>query len=390
MHPLLLPLGIGLAGGQIATVFLFGIHASFLDIAVIFLLVGTMLMQHTRFIPAHWAPILGFAGASLLSIVYHASEIPVFWSAIAGLYVMRFLMYASLYWVTASPVFRKEHVFTMLAGSGLLIAILGLIQFFLYPDLRNLYYLGWDPHLNRLFSTILDPNFAGIILAFTAFLFIGFLSSKKKLHALAGLLIVLMALVLTYSRSSYIAFGAGLLVWGLLSGRKAIAGFLLTTSVFLMLIVPHAGEGQNLLRVTSSLARVETISRAVSLFTKHPFIGAGMNTLLHNNLTAGVSTGQTIPSLTGSGVDTSLLYAAATSGILGLFLITWLLLICVHIGRMGLRASGPVKEASALFLAGLTSLIIHSLFVNSLFYPWVLVWLFMTLGVMERWVRADR
>lgn len=389
MHPLLFFLGVGLAGGQIAAVFLFGLHASVLDIATVSLLIGSVFMLKKRVVPPNWAPVLGFAGASILSILYHSSTVPVFWSAIAGLYIVRFLVYASLYWVSSNTIFTSEQIVSTLIGSGVLTAILGLVQFFLYPDLRNLYYLGWDPHFNRLFSTLLDPNFTGIILTFTAFSCIGLITIRKNINAGIALLLTISALVLTYSRSSYVAFGAGLLLWGFLTGRKFIAGIIFSVSVLAILLVPHVGEGQNLLRTTSSLARIDTVSFAVSTFMRHPFIGAGMNTLLFDNQTGGVSIGQTIPSLTGSGIDTSVLYAAASAGIIGVAALIWLISHCVQIGLIGIHNTGPIKEASSLYLAGITSLLIHSVFVNSLFYPWVLVWLFLTLGVMERWVTAD-
>src|SRR5690606_35834701 len=50
-------------------------------------------------------------------------------------------------------------------ASSFTVVFLGFIQYFFYNDLRNLYYLGWDDHLYRMFSTFLDPNFVGLFFA---------------------------------------------------------------------------------------------------------------------------------------------------------------------------------------------------------------------------------
>ena len=139
MNLSLLFLSIGLLGGQISTVSLFGLHTSFLDIAVIILLVTTALQQKKRFIPPHWAPFLGFTGATLLSIVLHAQEVPIQWSVMGTLYAIRFMIYAAICWVASSETFKKNQLVVPLIVSGVGIALLGLLQFFLYPDLRNLY-----------------------------------------------------------------------------------------------------------------------------------------------------------------------------------------------------------------------------------------------------------
>ena len=53
---------------------------------------------------------------------------------------------------------------------------------FVYPDLRNLWYLGWDPHYYRVFATLLDPNYVGILLVLTIFVWIYIWVNNKKLR----------------------------------------------------------------------------------------------------------------------------------------------------------------------------------------------------------------
>jgi hypothetical protein len=74
----------------------------------------------------------------------------------------------------------------------------------------------------------------------------------------------------------------------------------------------------------------------------------------------------------GAGADSSLLFVLATTGILGLgaYLKIWLKV---------LEKSGS-KKNRLLVLTVLGVLLSHSLFLNSLFYPWIMAWLWLVLA----------
>ena len=76
-------------------------------------------------------------------------------------YAVRFFLYAGLYFLVRED--KKIRWDLWLYGTGVGFSVLGILQYLLYPNLRNLSYLGWDPHYYRLFSTFLDPNFAGLL-----------------------------------------------------------------------------------------------------------------------------------------------------------------------------------------------------------------------------------
>ncbi len=86
---------------------------------------------------------------------------------------------------------------------------LGLGQYFLFPDARLLQYLGWDDHYYRLLGSWFDPAFSSLVFVF-ALIFIFFTRKKMKLlddslFFYFCLILFFIALVLTYSRSSYLA-----------------------------------------------------------------------------------------------------------------------------------------------------------------------------------------
>ena len=337
---------LGFVGGLITAVTLIpGIRVSLLDGAVVAILLYSAYLRvrqtkgRARFIPKLWLPILLFPFVALLS----GGDL---------LYIIRWLLYAALYWVAADSLFRQEPWRKTLVACGITIALLGFVQYLLYPDLRNLYYLGWDPHYQRLFSTLLDPNFAGIILVLTALL----LLEKRQM-----LLFVLItgALLLTYSRSSFIAFAVGLAVWGMLTKRKILVSSIVVGIAVLILLLPHTGEGRNLLRTVSSVARLENAKQAVERIAQRPLLGFGIQAR--------------------AGVDTSLLFVGATTGLVGLASYVWIL---VSLTRLG------VAKHDATYLGSLAALLVHSLFVNSLFYPWVMAWLWIMAGTVEQKVTA--
>ena len=94
-----------------------------------------------------------------------------------------------------------------LAVFVVLTLITSVVQYFSYPDLRNLLYAGWDPHLYRLFGTFLDTSVAGAVygLIFLILYLKGEDLIKNKSILISLLAIFFIFIVLTYSRSSYIA-----------------------------------------------------------------------------------------------------------------------------------------------------------------------------------------
>ena len=94
---------------------------------------------------------------------------------IAFLYFLRLLFYYSLFlFIPTLSRLRKESVTKAMMVTGFGIVLLGYVQLLVYPDMRNLIYLGWDDHYYRMVSTFLTL----ILLAY--FLFFIFFSLLKR------------------------------------------------------------------------------------------------------------------------------------------------------------------------------------------------------------------
>src|SRR3989338_8634594 len=97
-------------------------------------------------------------------------------------------------------------------------------------------------------------------------------------------------------------------------------------------------------------------------------LGVGFNTVRYAKVLYQYPQDNMLIRQSGAGLDNSFLLVAATSVIIGL---TVFLMLLIQI----------YSHASMLIRASLIAIVIHSFFVNSFFYPWVMVWLWLLIAV---------
>ncbi len=170
----------------------------------------------------------------------------------AILYLTRFISYVFFVYLLNKKLPKQNWLWKVIS---LDILILGFVQYLFLPDLRFLIYSGYDDHFYRLTSTILDPAFTGLIFVFNLNYY---LWQKKKNWLL--IFFFALGLLLTYSRSSYLAFLLSNLVAFLIANKNTKKILATITIVFLcslpLLPKNSGGDGVNLLRTTSAVARV--------------------------------------------------------------------------------------------------------------------------------------
>jgi len=335
------------------------------DVRIVFLdvLVGLIVLAwyskhfEKRVLEAWW-----FVGVAGLSLLVNIPKYELWQVGVGSLYLLRFVAYTGLIYVLKD---LKLKLRSALVWLGVSVAGLGLVQYGLYPNLRNLQYLGWDPHLSRLFGTFLDPQFTGIILVLTLILLF---SNRKGLGLKKAIYIgiVEIALVLTFSRSSYLAFmlGMGILALGR-KMSKAKLGIGIFVAVLLIILLKPAGIAGDLLRVDTVDSRIDSWLSAVEVWKSSPVLGVGLNMYRYVQDFKGPSISASrlaFDNNAGAGVDNSFLFVLATTGVVGLvaYLIYW---------------GSLLKNVSIEGLAVTSALLTHGLFNNTLFYPWVLWWI---------------
>jgi len=358
---------------------------------VILVWVVNHLFRKQKFVLGQlFKPMLFFVTIGLISLLLNFPNLGVNNLLASSLYLARWIAYALIYVIANEfePRFKKIISYSLLF-SGSIVVVLGYIQFFFYPSLRNLYYLGWDEHLYRMFSSLLDPNFAGAFFAIFFLYTITFLGSylaKKELirSLLIGLISVgtFIALYLTYSRSALIMLLIGVIIYLCLIGKKkfiVLAILLILLSVFI-LPKSFATEGTNFLRAASSEARIKTVQEALTIIQKSPLYGVGFNAYRYAGNRLGIVTGlDWMDSHGGAGTDNSFLFVLATTGIVGLTVYLYFLYRVFALGISNMRKN----KYAIVLISLLAGLIINSLFVNSLFYVFILEWFWIIASLTE-------
>ncbi len=320
--------------------------------------------------------IVGFLGVCLFSLAFSLAIFRPADILIGVLYFVRLASYlfffVNIWNLTKNDFKLKRLIFRSLIVVGVSVAIFGWVQYLVFPDLRGLTIFGWDDHYFRLASTFLDPAFTGIILVFTFFLVLVSLEEKLSISGVFLCLFILATIAFTYSRSSYLALlGGGLVLLFKNSRRKAVIFSLFALLVLLPFLPRPASEGVKLERLNSVFNKIVDYKESVVLIGKSPVFGLGFNNICEakSKFLGEVN----INSHSCSGLDNSFLLIVATTGIVGLMMFIKLAYDFV--------ATTEKSIFGKAFLAVGVAMMIHTMFTNTLFYPWVLGWVGLLGGV---------
>lgn len=346
-----------------------------------------------------WA--LAFVVVAVLSLV-NASRL---WSlGVAGAvgpaaFLVRWVLYAGWFWlVTVCLDADDAHAGVAVVQRGILaIAAFGIIQSVFLPGFAQMVPWGggnlrWDEQGNRLVSTLLDPNFAGILIV-TALLLELARDAEQLPTRIGRLLLLGVAVLLTLSRSSILALIVGVAALLVARGvRRKLVGILLAGVValvpFLALFLSFAARFNKLEIDNSAMQRFIPWTRSLTMIADHPWLGVGFNAVPAAQAAYGWKT------IGGADVslDGGLLFVATMTGIPGLVvysgLIVSALLTCRLVWR---RAEEPRARALAAGTGAATvAVLVHSLFTNSLLLPFVMQVLWLLWGAVTVAARPVR
>jgi O-antigen ligase len=318
-------------------------------------------------------PAVIFASFGAISLLINSFSLTLNQFFISLMYLVRWIAYTGVFFVVSDfdNNFKKK-ISKLLIIVGSVIIALGYTQYFFYPNLRNLFYLGWDEHMFRMFSVFLDPNFAGAFFVLF-FLFLASIYLKRKSTTIGILtLLTLGAIFLTFSRSALIMLIMSSALLLILMNRKKWIVFLLGITILVLLISSRYFniENINMFRIVSSEERLGTARDAVKIIQSRPFFGVGFNAYRYAQIQFGFRNDLNPGSHSDASTDNSFLFILATNGLFGiiLFVFMWF-----RIFKLGFT--------SPLFVASVTGVFIDSLFINSLFYPFIMLWLWIILAL---------
>lgn len=323
-----------------------------LDLVVSLLFISLILSKNRQkiFSGPIIKPIIIFLGVAVLSLLINFKQ----GTFLSIFYLLRLITYPSLFF--ACRYIGINRLKKPLIISIVIFSTLCLFQYLFFPDMRYLKNLGFDDHYFRLIGSFYDPNYTGAVLAGIALYFVG---KSKMIYSLP----FIGLLALTFSRASYLAFLVGLIY--LLFTRKKIKLILLLVllGIIIYLIPKPSGEGVNLLRTFSIYSRIGSWQQGINLFLVKPVFGWGYNTLRGMGDTR-------------FQIDNSFIYLLSTTGIVGLSSFIYLLS----------KLYQSIKDEGIKILV--VSLLVHSLFNNSLFYIWILAMFWIALGIGQEKIKG--
>jgi hypothetical protein len=235
-------------------------------------------------------------------------------------------------------------------------------------------FLGWDPHLYRMFGTFLEPAFAASIYAL---LFFNILFNTRYNFWLRNILLLLLLICIffTLSRAAILSFLVVLVIY-LLRHMKIfslkiqnkfyilyICFIVVILSIFLFFMnFNKSGEGVNLLRTSTVQSRIENYKEGLIIFMEYPILGIGYNriTALKDDFDIPFRSKYSV-NMARSSFHSSFLIVLVTGGVIGLGLFLFNLFILA-------------KQSFFTFLI-ILFLSLFSLFDNILLHPFIIfIW----------------
>lgn len=209
-----------------------------------------------------------------LICIFLLSLSQTFFSPIASLYLCRFIVYTLfLFFVWQEKIFNRQEWQQLMQIFFLALAIFGLLQYFFLPDPSFLENLGWDDHRYRLIGTWFDPAFTALAYTFGLIYLVWRQKNiASKIFFWSSFTCLSLALLLTYSRSAFLALGLATIFYffrtrknkkHLFSKKHLLTIFLswliISSFIFIALAIKYPSDSTNLLRTNSIDARLHTL-----------------------------------------------------------------------------------------------------------------------------------
>jgi len=259
--------------------------------------------------------ILIFSLLVIFSFVLSFSEFTPLQNGIALLYLARIVLHCIFGIYVFTLIKRKKYIKSylnkILFFFSIFLLIVTAIQYIFFPNFWWAYKLGWDPHVFRALGIYFDVFIAAAL--YGLFALYWFLKNKKVLSFL-----FVVALVLSFSRSAYIAFIMSIFYYFITQKKwkELIAVVCLFGSLIILAPKPQ-GEGVNLFRTASINARIQDYKRGIVLWQKKPLFGFGYNRIrFAKEQSSLISADDRSHSL--SSYHSSFLIILVTTGIIGL------------------------------------------------------------------------
>ena len=272
--------------------------------------------------------IFFFMASLLFSFFVNFFSFTVIQNLISSLYFIRlaiyllFFCYLFFHLKQIKLRFNNELLFLFIA-----VLITSFIQYFFYPDLQNLIYLGWDPHYNRMFGVFFDTSTAAAVFGLS-FLFM--ITEGRFLLAILSL----TALVLTFARSGYITLLVSFFYYYVSKKMFKLGILFAAIFIFLLVLVPKQfGQGVGLTRSFSISSRIANYQQGIKIWLRSPIFGVGYNRIRYIKEQIGLIDKGDKPYHSAASISSSYLMVLINGGAVGLILFISSIFRIIRINR---------------------------------------------------------
>ncbi len=333
-----------------------------------------------------WFPLLFFVFTTFLSVVGS----PTMGDSIRVLlfFITAFLL-CLLTFGTFSSYEKMERLLTFMVLAVGLTAVYGIVQRALGVEAdASLTDLELNADMpGRIFSTLGNPNnFAEFLMLFTPFVFAWTLNGEKSGRRAFGLLVIalaVVALLLTYSRSGWLAFLVAAIVFVALYDWKLLPVVFLI-GILCIPLLPESILNRILtignLQDSSSSYRVDIWTGSLAMLRDgYWFAGTGLGSGAFTSVYPAYAIGE---SRVAPHTHMQFMEILAEMGIIGLVAILWLSVSLVRRTAVhAARAKGKIRTvlcAAAASMAGITAI---GFVEYTWFYPRVMLAFFVSAGI---------
>jgi O-antigen ligase len=374
--------------GQLIRLDLFGVFVPLLDAAV-FLFLSYQILTRRFSWKKYFAQkyLLIFIGTLIISNLVNFPKYSLAENFTGSLYLFRFAIYSLFLGVNFSVVTGHWPVTTnkLINIIGLIIASIGILQYVFLPDLRFLQYQNWDDHLGRLTFPFLDPSFAGAILL--VFLICA-LFRRGLPWQTPTIIVVLLAIFLTFSRATWLVTGIIFFLILLKSQiERRIKFIILLSTLIICFIVGEIFQlsgmasgfktrpyGNQIYRIETIESRLSSLEKGLTIWRQNPIFGVGFNSYKTYQLRNNFSVKNGADNRGEASVENSFVFVLTTSGILGFVSFLFWVINLHYLKGASFKGSGKYI---------LLSILLGSLFNNLFFYPFILIILFLSPNLQE-------
>jgi hypothetical protein len=319
---------------------------------------------------------------------------------VSMMYLLRWLGYAMIFFFLSNEIKTKEEIkkwFIYLMWIAFFTAILGFLQLIFYPDFFEMFVLyGWDPHNGRLLGTFFDPNLMGSFLALNITVLLGvimFINKNRKWYLIL-LAILVIALALTLSRTAYVSLVGGFLLLSIFKSRISLLIGIVVILVgvgFNPTIFNRISQGVSL--DDSAIKHIESWVDGKNIISAYPVLGVGYNFLPSVYEDLALIDEWDVNNK--SGIENSLFTVWVTTGIIGLlaYLLIWgTVFIESFINTSSKNLPLFLRGLNFGIMGGLISILLSSMFVNSLFFSYIVVymWFFAAFVMITSAIRKSK